>query len=88
MRWVQRRDGWIVFDRDMRIILGLVARSTCSEAVKRLTDLNFLETRGTPGSRLECRLNPNWAKPKAEIVDLATRKEGAEALTSTIVKSH
>ena len=68
MHWVKRRDGWIVFDQDMRITLGLSKRQTCSDAVKRLSGLDFLEARGTPGSRLECRLNPNWAKPKAEVV--------------------
>jgi hypothetical protein len=74
-RWVQRREGWVSFDRDMRVALGVVARSTYSEAVKRLVDLGFIKARGTPGSRLECRLNPHWAKPKAKVINLAAAKQ-------------
>ena len=89
MQWVQRREGWLSLDRDIRAALRLTARSTCSAAVKRLVDRNFIEVRGTPGSRLEYRLNPHWAKSKAKevnpsakphkmlakVVDLAARRK-------------
>jgi hypothetical protein len=65
-RWVKRRGGWLSFDREARTTLGLTERSTCSKAVKRLCALGFMEVRGTPGSRLEYRLNPNWAETQSQ----------------------
>ena len=75
MRWVRRREGWVIFDRAMRVSLGLPSRQAYSKAVKRLRDLGWIETRSEPGSRLECRLNPNWAKPKAKVINLAAAKQ-------------
>jgi hypothetical protein len=76
--WVQRREGWLPFDRETRVALGLAARSTCSRAVNRLVDLGFIEVRGMPGSRLDYRLNPRWAQPKVKVINLAAAKEARE----------
>jgi hypothetical protein len=70
-RWVRQREGWLVFDRATRLALGLADRLSHCRAAKKLVSAGMIEIRNTPGSRLEYRLNPDWAKPTAEVVDLA-----------------
>lgn len=57
---------------------GLTDRFVRHRAVKRLLARGWLEVRGTntPGRKLEYRLNPNWALPKAKVVDLGTASRG------------
>jgi hypothetical protein len=76
-RWVIRRKGWITFDRDACQQLGLVDGDIFYRAARRLKALDILESRGKPGARLEYRLNPNWAKPKAEVIDLAAARKAS-----------
>jgi hypothetical protein len=66
MRWVQRREGWISLNQETLEAAGLTDRKTRHRAVKKLRAWGWLGVRGAPGSKLEYRLNPSWAKPKAE----------------------
>jgi hypothetical protein len=66
-------DGRISLSGKELEALGLSNRATLSKAVKKLVGCGFIEVFGTdsPGKKLEYRLCPNWAKPKAKVVDLA-----------------
>jgi hypothetical protein len=77
LRRIKKRDGRISLGGKELEALGLSNRATLSKAVKKLVSCGFIEVFGTdsPGKKLEYRLNPNWAKPKAVVVDLmAARK--------------
>lgn len=69
-RWAGNRKGWIFFDQAARSVLGLTEKSVHCRAAKKLAVAGMIETRYAPGSLLEYRLNPNWAKPKAEVISL------------------
>jgi hypothetical protein len=70
-RWVRQRDGWLLLNEATLNELGLIDKRARCRTVKRLVVLGFIEVRGNPGGRLEYRLKADWAKPKAEVVDLA-----------------
>ena len=75
LRWVKRRDGWV------SVKSGDIAgdRADRSEAAPQSRSapkwMGMAEIRGTDthGRKLDS-LNPNWAKPSAEIVDLQAVK--------------
>jgi hypothetical protein len=72
-RWAKARDGWLPFNREILENIGLDNRFVRHRAVKRLLALRCIEVRSigdVAGRRLEYRLDPNWAKPKAKVVDL------------------
>ena len=73
-RWVRQREGWMFFDRATRSALGITNRLSHCRADKKLVNAGMIEIRNTPGSRLEYRLSPDWAKPTAEVVDLAAAR--------------
>jgi hypothetical protein len=76
LRRVQRQYGWMVLDRETITRAGLADRQVRYRAAKRLVKLGWLETRGSrEGHKLEYRLNPGWAKPKAEMIDLAAHRK-------------
>jgi hypothetical protein len=71
LRSTKKRDGWTPFDQERFAAIGLADRRTRHWFVKRLLARAWIEVRSRHGRRLEYRLNPNWAKAKAEVVDLA-----------------
>jgi hypothetical protein len=73
LRRIKARDGWISLTQELLERTGLIIRGRRHRALKRLMDTGSLELRrlNTYGNKVEYRLNPNWAKPKAEVVDLA-----------------
>jgi hypothetical protein len=73
-RWAKQRDGWIPFNREILENIGLNDKFVRHRAVQRLVDIGCMEARlvaDVAGRRLEYRLRPNWANPKAKVVDLA-----------------
>jgi hypothetical protein len=74
LRSTRNREGWGSIDQGRFEAIGLSDKFWRSHVVAKLRDLGVIETRGSPGSKLEYRLNPNCAKPRAEVVDLATRR--------------
>jgi hypothetical protein len=70
---VKAKGGWVSLDRISLERVGLANRFARYRAVQRLQALGWLEVRGDAGSKLEYRVPPNWAKPKAEVIDLATQ---------------
>lgn len=77
LRWVKRRDGWLVLNREVLEAIGLTDRWIRRRAVQRLLTFGWLEVRRTAmGCQLEYRLNPDWAKSSAEVIDLASRRIG------------
>jgi hypothetical protein len=76
LRWVKRRDGWVSLNQETLEAIELVDKDIRYRAVKRLRAWGWLEVRGaiTSGRKLEYRLNSNWTKPEAEVVDFAAVK--------------
>jgi hypothetical protein len=67
LRWVKRRDGWVSLNQETLTAVDLADKHVRFRAVRQLRTWGWLEVRGTgvQGRRLEYRLNPDWAKPKA-----------------------
>jgi hypothetical protein len=72
----KKRDGWIVLSRETFEAVGLLDRRHRSQVVRRLISWGWLETRGEKGQGLEYRLPPDWAKAKAEVIELALKRAG------------
>ena len=68
---VRRQDGWSTIIGKRLEAIGLVGKDVHYRAVKRLLARGVIEVRSLYGRKLEYRLNPDWAKPKAEMVNLA-----------------
>jgi hypothetical protein len=75
LKTVMKRDSWVLFSDSNLEIIGLVDRHARHHATRRLVTLGWIETKAIPGHKLQYRLNPDWAKPKAEVVDLASRRK-------------
>jgi hypothetical protein len=76
LQTVSKRGGWVLFSDDNLQAIGLIDRKLRHRASHRLASEGFIEIRTNIGRhKAQYRLNPNWAKPKAEIVDLATRRK-------------
>ena len=76
LQTVSKRGGWVLFSDDNLEAIGLIDRKLRHRASHRLASEGFIEIRTNIGRhKAQYRLNPNWAKPKAEIVDLATRRK-------------
>jgi hypothetical protein len=71
LRSTKARDGWPVLDQKRFEAIGLGDKHIRYRVGRWLLARNMIEVRSRPGCRLEYRLNPNWAKPKAEVVNLA-----------------
>jgi hypothetical protein len=75
LRSTLRQDGWGQVERKRLTVMGIANRDAHYRAARRLQALGVIEIRSRPGCKLEYRLNPNWAKPKAEVVDLAAMRK-------------
>jgi hypothetical protein len=75
LRSTKKRDGWTPFDLERFEAIGLTDKRVRYRAVRRLLAHDVIEVRQLYGLRFEYRLNPNWAKPKAEVVDLAAQRK-------------
>jgi hypothetical protein len=69
---VRRQDGWGTITGKRLEAIGLADKDVHYRAVKRLISRGVIEVRSHYGRKLEYRLNPNWAKQKAEVVDPVT----------------
>ena len=72
---VRKRDGWVLLSDDNLEAIGLTDKDACYRAARRLVADGLIETKAVPGHKLQYRLNPNWSKPKAEVIDLAARRK-------------
>jgi hypothetical protein len=78
LRLTLRQDGWGQIERKRLTAIGIANKDVHYRAARRLQALGVVEVRSCPGCKLEYRLNPHWAKPKAEVVDLASRRKAAK----------
>jgi hypothetical protein len=71
LRRVQRHDGWLALTQELLERVALTDGDRRYRAVRRLVRLGVLEIRrlNTYGNKVEYRVNPNWTKPKAEVID-------------------
>jgi hypothetical protein len=70
-------DGWVSLTQELLERVGLLNKDRRYKAMRRVQAAGIMEVRrlNTYGNKLEYRLNPDWVKPKAEVVDLtAVRK--------------
>jgi hypothetical protein len=72
LRSTKQRDGWTAIDQERLEPIDLTDRRFRHRVVQYLADCGMIEVRSRPGCKLEYRLKPDWAKPRAEVVDLAT----------------
>ena len=72
---VRKRDGWVLFSDDNLEIVDLADKQVRYRAARRLVAAGYIETRVVGRHKSQYRLNPNWAKPKAEVVDLTARRK-------------
>ena len=70
LRSTKRRDGWILLDQERLAALRLDDKGVRHRAMQRLRARGVIEVRSRYGRKLEYRLDPNWVKPKAAVVDL------------------
>jgi hypothetical protein len=63
----------VSLNRETLEAIDLVDKDARYRAVKRLRAWGWLQVRGssTSGRKLEYRLNFDWAKPRAAVIDLA-----------------
>lgn len=73
---IKARGGWLSLDRISWERVHLTDRSARCRAVNRTRSLGWLEIRGKAGSKLEYRVPPDWARPRAKVIDLALSREG------------
>jgi hypothetical protein len=73
MRRVQRREGWIRFTQDLVERTGIADKKRRYRVLCRLRAMGVFEVRrlNASGNKVEYRLDPNWAKPRAEVIELA-----------------
>jgi hypothetical protein len=81
LRRIQHRDGWIPVTQALAERVGIADRDRRCRIVKRLRAAGILEVRqlNTCGNKVEYRLNPNWAKREAEVIDLAAVRKAQTA---------
>ena len=72
---VRKRDGWVSFSNGSLEIVGLADKYVRHRAARRLVAAGYIETSVIGRHKSQYRLNPNWAKPKAEVVDLDVRRK-------------
>jgi hypothetical protein len=77
LRRFKRRDGWMPLTQELLERTNCANRFRRYRALKRLMATGVMEIRrlNTFGNKAEFRINPDWAKPKAEVVDLATARK-------------
>jgi hypothetical protein len=83
----RQRDGWGSLDHKRRATLGMADRIAHHRAARRLQAFGAIDVRSRPGCKLEYRLNPDWAKPKAKIIDLVTAKRAQAKAQARKVKA-
>ena len=73
---IRRRDGWMQLTQEILSRVGVSDKNRRYRTLQGLTAEGVLEVRrlNTYGNKLEYRLNPHWAKPKAEVVDPAAAR--------------
>jgi hypothetical protein len=76
-RRYKKRDGWMVLTHEILERVGLLNKQRRYRVLQRTRAADVVESRrlNAYGNKVEYRLNPNWAKPKAEVVDLAAMRK-------------
>ena len=73
LRRYKQRDGWMPLTQEILERVGLLDEDRRYRVLRQVRADGVLEVRrlNTYGNKVEYRLNPAWAKPKAGVVDLA-----------------
>jgi hypothetical protein len=72
---IKKRDGWVLFSDNNLEIVGLTDKYVRHRAACRLASIGWIEIKAISQHKLQYRLNPDWAKPKAEVINLAAAKQ-------------